>query len=57
MWLAIQVNQVEQVWTVVIEGQARTSFTACQSEGQAQELAHIARTNPVVAEKLHGCRD
>lgn len=57
MWLSIQVNQVEQVWTVVIEGQARTSFTACQSEGQAQELAHIARTNPVVAEKLHGCRD
>ena len=57
MWLSIQVNQIEQVWTVVIEGQARTSFTACQSEGQARELASIARDNPRIAEKLHGFYD
>lgn len=57
MWLQVQVTKVEGIWNVVIEGQARTSFTHCNTEGQAHGLAHLARTNPNVAEKLHGCRD
>lgn len=58
MWLNINVVETQRdVWAVVIEGQSRTSFTYCNSRGEAEELAHIARVNPVVAEKLHGCRD
>jgi hypothetical protein len=57
MWLNIVVNQIEQVWNVVIEGQRRTSFTACNTKGEAEDLASIARKNPTVAEKLHGVRD
>lgn len=57
MWLNIVVNQVEQAWNVVIEGQSRTSFTPCNTRGEAEDLASIARQNPVVAEKLHGVRD
>lgn len=57
MWLNVAVTEVEQVWNVVIEGQARTSFTACNTRGEAEDLASIARKNPAVAEKLHGVRD
>jgi hypothetical protein len=57
MFLNIQVTEVEQVWSVVIEGQSRTSFTRCNTRGEAEDLASIARKNPTVAEKLHGCRD
>lgn len=57
MFLNVQVRQVEQVWMVVIEGQARTSFTPCKTEGQAKELAHIVASNPIIAEKLHGKGD
>lgn len=57
MWLNIAVTEVEQVWNVVIEGQSRTSFTACNTRGEAEDLASIARRNPTVAEKLHGVRD
>ena len=44
-------------YVVKIEGYGRTSYTLCQSEGQAHELASIARVNIVVAEKLHGIKD
>lgn len=44
-------------YVVKIEGYGRTSYTLCQSEGQAHELAYIARVNVVVAEKLHGLND
>jgi len=58
MWLNINVVETQRdVWAVVIEGQSRTSYTHCRTEGQAHELAHLAKTNPNVAEKLHGNRD
>ena len=57
MWLQVNAVEIDGAWMVVIEGQARTSYTLCQTEGQAQELAYIAKMNPTVAEKLHGCRD